>query len=101
MLCFWIVSLRLTVHLFFPTILPSFLPSQHQSPILIALLSPFKHFLAVETNNPDLFPVPQVFKQWRQTAILEAPAWEENLTNCFPLTIKLKSKSGPDKNKYY
>ncbi|KNZ47153.1 hypothetical protein VP01_663g5 [Puccinia sorghi] len=54
-----------------------------------------------ETQNPLLFPAPQVLTQWQKTAIPEALAWEEIFTNCFQVNMKLKAKSGPNKNKYY
>ena len=80
---------------------PHFCPPNDNPPIFLAFISPFKHFVAVEPKNPALFPAPQVLKQWRQNAIPEAIAWEAKYTECFQLTIKLKSKAGPHKNKYY
>ena len=80
---------------------PHFFPPNDNPPIFIAFLARFSHFVVVELKNPSLFPAPQVLKQWRQTAMPEALAWEEKFTNCFQLTIKLKHKAGPHKNKYY
>ena len=86
---------------FSQTFFPHFCPPNDNPPVFIAFLAPFKHFVVVEPKNPDLFPAPQVLRQWRQTAMPEALAWEEKFTNCFQLTIKLKAKAGPAKNKYY